>query len=63
MIIHDKTIFTEQQISEMAILLSQYEMQFMPQKAINGQVVVDSLADHPVSETSKLYDDLPGEIT
>ena len=37
-------------------------MQFMPQKTIKGQAVVDFLADHPVSGTSKLYDDLPNEI-
>ena len=34
----------------------------MPQKTVRGQVVVDFLADHPVSENSKLYDDLPDEI-
>jgi len=38
-------------------------MQFMSQKAIKGQAVVDFLADHRVPETSKLYDDLPDEIT
>ena len=37
-------------------------MQFMPQKAIKGQDAADFLADHPVLETSKLYDDLPDEI-
>jgi len=34
----------------------------MPQKAIKGQVVTDFLVDHPVSKTSKLYDDIPDEI-
>jgi len=43
-------------------LLSQYEMQFMPQKAIKGQAVADFLSDHPVLRSSKLYDDLPDEI-
>ena len=38
-------------------------MQFMPQKAIQGQAVADFLADYPVSETSKFYDALPNEIT
>ena len=37
-------------------------MQFIPQKAIKSQGVVDFLADHPVSGTSKLCDDLPDEI-
>ena len=45
-----------------AILLSQYEMQFMPQKVIQGQAVADFLANHPVSETSKLYDNLLDKI-
>ena len=45
------------------ILLSQYELQFMPQKGVKGKAVADFLADHPVPGTSKLYDDLPDEIT
>ncbi|XP_020270775.1 uncharacterized protein LOC109845958 [Asparagus officinalis] len=34
----------------------------MPQKAIKGQAMVDFLADHPVSESSKLYEDLADEV-
>ena len=49
-------------LANWAILLSQYEMRFLPQKAIKGQAVADFLADHPVSQTSKLYEDLPDEI-
>ena len=45
-----------------AILLSQYKMQFMPQKTIKGQAVTDFLTDHPNSESSKLHNDLPVEI-
>ena len=37
-------------------------MQFMPQKAIKGQVVVNFLADHPIPGSSRLYDNLPDEI-
>ena len=37
-------------------------MQFMPQKAVKGQARADFLANHPVSGTSKLYDDLPNKI-
>jgi len=29
---------------------------------VKGQIVADFLANHPVPETSKLYDDLPDEI-
>ena len=43
-------------------MLSQYEMQFMPHKAIKGQVMADFLADYSVPGGSKLYDDLPDEI-
>ena len=49
-------------LANWAILLSQYEMKFMPQKAVKGQAVADFLAEHPVPETSKLYEDLPDEI-
>ena len=38
-------------------------MQFISQKAIKSQGVVDFLADHSVSGTSKLCDDLPDKIT
>jgi len=34
----------------------------MPQRAIKGQAGADFLAEHPVPETSKLYDDLSIEI-
>jgi len=37
-------------------------MQFMPQKAVKRQDVVDFLTDHPISGTSKLYDNLSDEI-
>jgi len=50
-------------LAKWAILLSQHEIQFLPQKAIRDQVVADFLAKHPVSKTTKLYEDLPNEIT
>ena len=49
-------------LAKWAILLSQYEMQFLPQKAIKGQVVIDFLAEHPDPRTTKLYNNLPDEI-
>jgi len=45
-----------------AILLSQYEMQFLPQKGVKGQAVADFPAEHPDPRTTKLYEDLPDEI-
>ena len=44
-----------------AILLSQYDMLFVPQKAIKGQALADFLAAHPVSESSNLHEDIPDE--
>ena len=38
-------------------------MKFMPKKAIKGHAIADFLADHPIPESSKLYEDLPDEIT
>ena len=43
-------------------LLSQYDMTFVPQKAIKGQALADFLASHPVSETSKLHEDILDEV-
>ena len=34
-------------LAKWVILLSQYEMQFLPQKAVKGQVLADFLAKHP----------------
>jgi len=38
-------------------------MQFLPQKVVKGQAVVDFLAEHPDPRTTKLYEDLLDEIT
>jgi len=43
------------------ILLSQYDTRFVPQKAVKGQALTDFLAAHPVSENSKLHEDIPYE--
>jgi len=44
------------------MLLSQYEMQFLPQKAVKGQAVANFLAEHPDPRATKLYEDLPYEV-
>jgi len=49
-------------LAKWAILLSQYDMLFVPQKAIKGQALADFLAAHLVLESSKLYEDIPDEI-
>ena len=44
------------------MLLSQYEMQFLSQKAVKGQAVADLLAEHPDLRITELYEDLPDEV-
>ena len=38
-------------------------MQFLPQRAMKGQAVADFLAEHLDLRTTKLYEDLPDEVT
>jgi len=45
-----------------AILLSQYVMIFVPQKAIKGQAIADFLTAHSVLESSKLHENIPDEL-
>ena len=45
-----------------AMLLSQYNMIFTPQKAVKGQALADFLAAHPIPETSKLHEEIPDEV-
>ena len=49
-------------LAKWAILLSQYDMLFVPQKAVKGQALTDFLAIHPIPESSKLYEDIPDVI-
>ncbi|KAL0458570.1 UNVERIFIED_CONTAM: hypothetical protein Slati_0484200 [Sesamum latifolium] len=41
--------------------LQQFEITYVPQKAIKGQVLADFLADHPMPAEWELSDDLPDE--
>ena len=50
------------QLAKWAVLLSQYEIQFLRQKAVKGQVVTDFLAKHPDPRMTKLYENLPDKI-
>ena len=59
---YDKTIIANGQLAKWAILPSQYEMQFLPQKAGMGQAVANFLAEHPDPRVTKLYEDLPDEV-
>ncbi|XP_057793051.1 uncharacterized protein LOC131009656 [Salvia miltiorrhiza] len=41
--------------------LQQFEIVYVPQKAVKGQVLADFLADHPIPAEWELTDDLPDE--
>ncbi|XP_030940238.1 uncharacterized protein LOC115965196 [Quercus lobata] len=44
-----------------AVLLQQYDLAYVPQKAVKGQVLVDFLADYPVPSDWEFSDDFPDE--
>ncbi|TYK05704.1 uncharacterized protein E5676_scaffold98G001850 [Cucumis melo var. makuwa] len=48
-------------LAKLAIILQQYDIIYIPQKAVKGQALADFLADHPVPSNWKLCDDLPDE--
>ena len=54
--------FLDSRLTNWVILLSQYDMTFIPQKAIKGQALAIFLAAYPVPETSKLHEDIPDEV-
>src|SRR5204863_4744444 len=44
------------------MLLSQYDIHFLPQKATKGQAIADLLAENPRSNSAILFEELPHEI-
>ncbi|KAM2151276.1 hypothetical protein ACFX1R_045742 [Malus domestica] len=44
-----------------ALLLNQYEIIYVPAKAIKGQALANFLADHPIPADLKISNDLPNE--
>ena len=48
-------------LAKWSILLSQFDIRYVPQKAIKGQALADFLAEHPLPKDSPLRDDLPDE--
>ena len=59
---HEKLGSLNSRLAKWAILLSQYDMRFVPQKAIKGQALADFLAAHPILESSKLHEDILDEV-
>lgn len=43
------------------VFLQQYDVKYVPQKAIKRQALVGFLAAHPTSDASSLITDLPDE--
>lgn len=43
------------------MILSQFEISFVPLRAVKGQVVADFVAAHPILTGSPLNEDLPDE--
>ncbi|XP_074277349.1 uncharacterized protein LOC141600985 [Silene latifolia] len=48
-------------LAKWAMLLKQYDLVFVPQKAVKGQAIADFFVDHPVPVEWEISDDLPGE--
>ncbi|KAM2661275.1 hypothetical protein EV2_023607 [Malus domestica] len=48
-------------LAKWALLLNQYEIIYVPVKAVKGQALADFLADHPIPADWKISDDLPDE--
>jgi len=49
-------------LAKWALLLSQYDTLFVSQKAVKGQALADFLHAHPISESSKLHEDILDEV-
>ncbi|KAM1935762.1 hypothetical protein ACFX15_019768 [Malus domestica] len=48
-------------LAKWALILNQYEIIYVPAKAVKGQALADFLADHPIPADWKISDDLPDE--
>jgi hypothetical protein len=48
-------------LAKWAMLLSQFDIVFVPQKAIKGQGLANFLATHPIPDDFPIDDDLPDE--
>ncbi|XP_020270748.1 uncharacterized protein LOC109845913 [Asparagus officinalis] len=48
-------------LARWALLLSQYDIHFMPQKSVKGQAICDLMASHPLGAKADLFEDLPDE--
>ncbi|KAM1093649.1 hypothetical protein ACFX2B_008633 [Malus domestica] len=58
--IMSKLVLTRR-LAKWALLLNQYEITYIPAKAVKGQTLADFLVDHPIPDDWKISDDLPDE--
>ncbi|XP_020254169.1 uncharacterized protein LOC109831246 [Asparagus officinalis] len=48
-------------LARWTLLLSQYDIHFMPQKSVKGQAICDLMASHPLKKIIDLLENLPDE--
>ena len=48
-------------LAKWSLLIAEFEIKYVSQKAIKGQALADFLAAHPVPDTMELPEDLPDE--
>lgn len=60
-ILMTKTCSLSSRVAKWAKLLTQYDIEYVPQKAMKGQVLANFLASHPLLKGSPLNDALPNE--
>ena len=48
-------------LAKWAIILKQYDLVYVAQRAVKGHALADFLADHPIPDNWELNDNLPGE--
>ena len=58
---HGQTRALHASIAQWAVLLQQYDLAYVPQKAVKGQALADFLADHPIPSDWEFFDDFPDE--
>jgi len=50
-----------ERLAKWVVILEQYYLVYVTQKAVKGQALAGFLADHPILDEWELNDDLPGE--
>lgn len=48
-------------LAKWVLLLSSYDIYFVPQKSMKGHAIADFLAKHPILKSFKLHEDIPDD--